>query len=340
MLCIGAGGIGCPALLYLAAAGVGKIGIIDHDSIDISNLNRQIIYTEQDCRKQKAEIAAQKILALNNNININIYTHPLTSENALNIIREYDVVIDGSDNYPTRYLANDAAFFAAKPVVSASVYQFTGQLAVFNYKKGPCYRCLYPEPPDNNLIPNCNDSGVLGAVTGIMGSVAVLETIKLLVDFQTELNSSLIIFEALSLVMKKYPMPKKNHCILCSGHTSFSDLPRYSQVQCAVKNSQNAISVNELVNKMQHEKILLIDVREKWEYAINSIPGSINIPLNKLSTITLNDFKNKPHDTIVLYCKSGIRSQSALNSLLNAGFNSVFNLEGGIENWLKTFSEI
>lgn len=339
VLCIGAGGIGSPAIYYLAAAGVGKIGIIDHDHVDMSNLNRQIIYAENDCKKRKAEIAAQKILEFNSHIQVIAYTEQLNHENAQKIVNDYDVIVDGSDNYETRYLVNDVAFFCGKPVISASIYQYTGQLAVFNYNNGPCYRCLYPEPPDKNLIPNCNDSGVLGAVTGIMGSMAAMETIKLLVPFQHYLKETLIIYNALSLDLKKYQITKKSQCILCAGRTLFDDVPRYHQTICASKNSQTVISVNELAAKMKQEKILLIDVRENWEHAINAIPGSINIPLSEIKTIQLNHFDKMQNDSIVLYCKSGQRSHTALNTLLNSGFTNIFNLEGGIDNWLKTFSE-
>lgn len=339
VLCIGAGGIGSPVVYYLAAAGVGKIGIIDHDRVDMSNLNRQIIYIEKDCGKLKAEIAARKISEFNSNIQVITYTEQLTCDNAQKLVNNYDVIVDGSDNYETRYLVNDAAFFAKKPVVSASIYQYTGQLAVFNYKDGPCYRCLYPEPPENNLIPNCNDSGVLGAVTGIIGSMAAMETIKLLIQFQDHLKNSLIIYDALSLEMKKYQIAKKSQCILCSGRTAFADLPRYQQIICAAKHSSSVISANVLAMKMKQEKILLIDVRESWEHAIKSIPGSINIPLSEIKPMQLSQFDKMKNDSIVLYCKSGQRSHMVMNTLLNSGFTNIFNLEGGIDNWLKTFAE-
>ena len=328
VLLIGAGGIGSPAAYYLAAAGVGSIGIIDDDLVDRSNLQRQILFTTEDIGKSKAEIAKLRISALNPNIHITAYAIRLTAQNAHHIIADYDLVLDGSDNYFTRYLVGDVTAELHKPLVSASIYQFSGQVAIFNVDKAPCYRCLYPEPPPEKLIPNCTDAGVLGVTAGIMGSLAANETIKLILAMDESLSGNLLTFDSLHSELKKYPIMQHPNCLICVNHQAFSSLPRYDKP--SVCKAVLEITPAQLKALMVDESVVLLDVRELWEREISQIQPSLHIPLGDITKTPLPFSTNQ---SIVVYCKVGVRSLHAAQILRQLGYANVSHLEGGIMAW-------
>ncbi len=335
VLCVGAGGIGSPALYYLAAAGIGKIGIIDGDVINTENLQRQILYAEKDCGKLKAHVAKEKLNAINSTVEIKIYPENISVSNALEIISQYDFVLDGSDNYPTRYLVNDAAYFAEKPLVSASVYQFNCQLSVFNYQHGACYRCLYPEAPEENLIPNCAESGILGATTGIIGSLAANEIIKLIIGLPPIYTGTLISLDTLSLSIKKLTFKKSKACVLCSGKINTLEA-LHKNISSAVCSSLPALEPEALKKLLadRSKNILLIDVRTPAEFQAMNLPGSINVPIEHMHEFPSLCKKYSPNMTVV-YCLKGMRSGNVLKALIDQGHKNVFSLKGGIENWLQ-----
>ncbi|MCD6048042.1 MAG: molybdopterin biosynthesis protein MoeB [Gammaproteobacteria bacterium] len=336
ILCIGAGGLGSPALYYLVAAGIGKVGIIDGDIISSDNLQRQILYTEEDCGELKVTIASKRLKEINTSVEIKTYPENLSLPNALELISQYDIVLDGSDNYPTRYLVNDATFLAKKPLISASVYQFTGQLSVFNYHNGPCYRCLYPEAPPENLIPNCAESGILGATTGIIGSLAATEAIKIIVGLTPIYSSTLISIDTLSLNIKKLDFKKRDNCVLCSGKiTSLDKIHEQTpSLTCTNLPSIEPHALKQLLEQ-KAKKILLVDVRSPTEFQAFNLPSSINIPIERASELPVLQKKLAPDLTIV-YCLKGIRSGDVLRELINHGAQNVFSLKGGLENWLQS----
>ena len=331
VLLIGAGGIGSPAAYYLAAAGVGNIGIIDHDLVDRSNLQRQILFTTEDIGKSKAEIAKLRISALNPNIHATAYPLHLTSQNAHRIIADYDVVLDGSDNYQTRYLVGDVTAELRKPLVSSSIYQFIGQLGVFNVGGGPCYRCLYPEPPPEKLIPNCAEAGVLGVTAGVMGSLAANEIIKLILGMGAPLSENLLMFDSLRGELKKYSIARHPECLICEKHQAFSSLPRYDEPStCKAVPEVTPIQLKAL---MGDESVVLLDVRELWEREISQIHPSLHIPLGDIVETHLPFSVNQ---SIVVYCKVGVRSLHAAKILRQLGYTNVSHLEGGIMAWSLT----
>lgn len=327
VLCIGAGGIGSPVLLYLAACGIGRIGIVDHDEVELSNLHRQILYQEKDCGLRKVTIAKERLQCLHSDIIVDTFPIYLNHDNALSIIEKYDVVIDGTDNFCTRYLVTDACFHLQKPVVTASIHEFTGQIALFNQNNGPCYRCLYSEPPPQKLVPNCNESGVLGVTVGLIGLIAAQEIVKLILSLDHSLSGKLAIVDALSLEIRKINIIKNKDCILCCSKTRFEELPQYN-----VKKGCPSMTPEQLKNHIETNTALhLIDVREEWEHKEGCIPNSIHIPLGDLP----NSIPDLPKDSMfVLYCKSGGRSQMAANIFQECGFTNVHNLEGGITEWM------
>ena len=342
VLCIGAGGLGSPAALYLAAAGVGTIGLVDFDRVDISNLQRQILYGTDDVGRQKLEAASERIHDTNPNVQVVLHACRFTSENAQDIIEPYDVVIDGSDNFPTRYLSNDVCVFARKPNIYGSVFRFEGQASVFApHLGGPCYRCLFPEPPPPGAAPSCAEAGVLGVLPGIIGLVQTTEAMKLIIGTGETLVGRLMHFDALKMKFREFKLRRDPECPVCGEHPTIFhpiDYERFCGAKTAgdVFESDGAVpsvSVQELKRKMDaREPLTLVDVRESWEYDIAQIAGSRLIPLGELE----ERLTELPREGIlVIQCHSGVRSEQGARLLQQAGFANVYNLEGGIEAWSR-----
>jgi sulfur-carrier protein adenylyltransferase/sulfurtransferase len=347
VLCIGAGGLGSPLLLYLAAAGVGTIGIVDDDRVELSNLHRQVLYSTEDLGKKKAVAAKARIVALNPNIHINIHDIRLTKKNALELIQQYDMVADGTDNFATRYLINDACFHLKKPNVFASIFQFAGQCSVFTMDGGPCYRCLYESPSATGLIPNCAEAGVLGVLPGLLGTIQATEILKLILKIGQPLYGRLLTIDALTMRMREFSLPVNPACKLCAHHQAFETLTESELQSCTnppgvipseardlMNNTYDALSitVQELRDlQQQNADFTLLDVREPFEYEQCNLNGLL-IPLGELSERLDELDKSK---LIVVHCKAGPRSQQAVLLLQGAGFNKVKYLVGGILAWTR-----
>ena len=327
VLCVGAGGLGSPALMYLAAAGVGTLGIVEFDTVDESNLQRQIIHGQSDIGKSKAESAKASIAEINPYVNVNIHNVRLDVDNVMEIFAQYDLIVDGTDNFATRYLVNDAAVLLKKPYVWGSIYRFDGQASVFWAEQGPCYRCLYPEPPPPGMVPSCAEGGVLGVLCASIGSIQTTEAIKLLMGIGEPLIGQLIVYDALEMSYRKVKVRKDPNCPICSDKPTQTELlPDYESF-CGMLSqdateavSGSTISVTELKSKMEAgDKFVLIDVREPGEFEIVRIPGSILIP--KQEFINGSALEKMPQDVpIILHCKSGVRSAECLAVLKQAGF--------------------
>jgi adenylyltransferase/sulfurtransferase len=338
VLVVGAGGLGAPVLQYLAAAGVGTIGIVDFDVVDDSNLQRQILYGKSDVGRPKLQAAAERLRDMNPNVNVVPYETHLDSSNALEIFREYDVVADGTDNCPTRYLVNDACVLTGKPNVYASIFRFEGQASVFWAEKGPCYRCLYTEPPPPGLVPSCAEGGVLGILPGLLGVIQATETIKLILETGEPLIGRLLLVDALSMGFRELKLRKNPDCVVCGPNPTVTKLIDYQQFcgipQEAARNSATGIpeiSVQELkAMRDRGDDFVLVDVREPHEFAICSLPDSVKIPLG---TLPQNLNRLSTADEIVVHCKMGGRSAKAVKLLQEAGFRKVRNLAGGIDRW-------
>jgi adenylyltransferase/sulfurtransferase len=339
VLCIGAGGLGSPATLYLAAAGVGTLGIVDFDVVDMSNLQRQVIHTTADVGRPKLESARDHLHAINPNVQIETYETALSSANALDLFKDYDVILDGTDNFPTRYLVNDACVLLGKPNAYGSIFRFEGQASIFGAKDGPCYRCLYPEPPPPGLVPSCAEGGVLGVLPGIIGTIQANETIKLILGAGEALIGRFLIFDALRMKFRELKLRKDPDCPVCGTHPTVTKLIDYEQF-CGVVPQQHAasdvvtdeISARELKERLDRgEPIVVVDVREPQEYQINRIPGSTLIPLGELPQ---RYEELDPDAAIVCQCKSGLRSAKATAFLRGIGFKNVRNLAGGILGWI------
>jgi sulfur-carrier protein adenylyltransferase/sulfurtransferase len=342
VLLVGAGGLGAPLGLYLAAAGVGRIGIVDFDVVDFTNLQRQVIHATPDVGKKKLDSAAAKMQAINPALRIDKFEVALSSENALDILKDYDLVVDGTDNFPTRYLVNDACVLLGKPNVYGSIFRFEGQATVFAYEGGPCYRCLYPEPPPPGLVPSCAEGGVLGILPGTIGLIQATETVKLILGIGTPLVGRLLLYDALGMKFRELKLRKNPECPVCGDHPTLTKLIDYHQFcgvpqptqQAAVqetKVNEGEIDVLELKQKLDRgDKFTLIDVREPHEYKICNIPGSKLIPLGEFPQ-HLGEFS--PEDDIVIHCKSGMRSGKACAILRQNGFTHVRNVVGGILAW-------
>ena len=330
VLVIGAGGLGCPALQYLCAAGVGTIGIVDDDVVDISNLQRQILYSDQDIGESKAETAAQKLRTQNPLISINTHSLRLTSNNALEIISNYDLVVDGSDNFPTRYLVNDACVMLKKPFVMGSIFKFEAQISVFNYQSGPTYRCIYPNPPNSSDVPNCSQVGVLGVLPGIVGSYQANEAIKMLTGIGKPLSGALMVLNILTMESNKLVVS------LNPDNLEIDELIDY-EAFCNTNNNKSGsmelkeITATELKAMLDNnEDIQIIDVRELHEYDICNMGGEL-IPLG---TISENADKISKEKTVVVHCHHGMRSARAIMDLMqNEGYSNLLNLKGGIHAW-------
>ena len=337
VLVVGSGGLGSPLLLYLAAAGIGTIGIVDFDIVDESNLQRQVLFDGRDIGQSKAKLAAEKIKLLNPHIKVIAYNEQLTSANALDIIKDYDIVADGTDNFPTRYLINDACVLSSKPYVYGSVFQFEGQVSLFNYKNendeyGPNYRDLYPSPPPPELIPDCASGGVLGVLPGIIGSMQALEVIKVLTGIGEKLSGKFLVFDALSLSWKNFSIKRDPANPLNGDNPSIKSLIDY-EAFCNVNRQENIkeISTEEFYNLQEAgEDFQLIDVREPDEYAAFNIGGEL-VPLK---TVLENREKIKIDKKVIFFCQSGNRSKQAISLLQEkSGFQNLYNLTGGLAEW-------
>jgi len=340
VLCIGAGGLGSPLALYLGAAGVGTLGIVDFDVVDYTNLQRQIIHTTSDVGRKKLDSAAEKLKAINPFLNIRPFETKLTSENALEIFGEFDIIADGTDNFPTRYLVNDACVLSGKPNVYGSIFRFEGQASVFATEEGPCYRCLYPEPPPPGLVPSCAEGGVLGILPGLVGVIQATEVIKLILGKGEPLIGRLLLIDALGMKFRELKLRKNPECPACGVHRSITKLIDYNEF-CGIRGEETVqekrvdtgipeMQVEELKRRLDAgEELFVLDVREPHEYQICNISGYL---------IPLGDLPKRVHELdssreIVAHCRSGVRSAKAVAFLQQAGFKKVHNLAGGILAW-------
>src|SRR5213079_3424413 len=333
VLCIGAGGLGSPAALYLAAAGVGTIGIVDFDDVDLSNLQRQILHGTKDIGRAKLESAQDRLRDINPEVEIELHQCRFSSENASQIVSKYDIVVDGSDNFPTRYLSNDVCVFAHKPNVYGSVFRFEGQTTVFApHLGGPCYRCLFPEPPPPDSVPNCAQAGVLGVLPGIIGMLQAIEAIKMIVGVGESLVGRLLHFDALKAKFRELNLRRDPECPVCGENPTIFSPIDYEQF-CGARDEEAIpkMSANELKQKMDaREPFELIDVRETFEYEIARIDGARLIPLGEIAERADELPRDRP---IVVHCHSGRRSAEAVRLLQQRGFGNIYNLEGGIDAW-------
>jgi len=336
-LIVGAGGLGSPAALYLAAAGVGRIGLVDFDRVDISNLHRQVLYETADAGRSKLDVAASRLRASNNEISIEPHEVELSSDNALPIFQSYDVVLDGSDNFATRYLVNDACVILGKPDIYGSVFRFDGQASVFATADGPCYRCLYPEPPPPELIPSCAEGGVLGVLPGVIGMIQATEALKLLTGTGAPLIGRLLLYDALGMEFRTIRVGKNEDCSVCGKHPTIRELIDYKQfcegARSPVMEETLEITPTELRDRMSRNDVLtVVDVREPQEWNMGRIEGARHIPLGQL--IAQHDTLDRNQE-IILYCRSGARSGRALLMLQQAGFKKLKNMVGGILRWSR-----
>lgn len=341
VLCVGAGGLGSPATLYLAAAGVGRIGIVDSDVVELSNLQRQILHGQSTLGMSKLDSGEARLVDINPHVQVEKHACNFTAENALEIAKDYDVVIDGTDNFPTRYLSNDVSFFLKKPNIYASIFRFEGQLSVFApHLGGPCYRCMLPQPPDPGSVPSCAEAGVLGVLPGIMGSLQAMEAIKILLAVGTPPLGKLLHYDALQTTFREFKLRRDPECPLCGENPTISQLMNYDQF-CGIPCRDDAsddfeISVVELKDKLAHNfSCTLLDVRETWEHDVANIKEARLIPLGEFPTIVPElEAMGRNHEILIL-CKSGVRSARACELLINDGFTNVRNVAGGIDAWLK-----
>ncbi|GAB3907382.1 adenylyltransferase/sulfurtransferase MoeZ [Microbispora bryophytorum] len=342
VLCVGAGGLGSPALLYLAAAGVGTLGIVDFDVVDESNLQRQVIHGQSDVGRLKAESAAASVREINPLVNVIIHNVALTTDNVMDIFSGYDLIVDGTDNFATRYMVNDAAVLLGKPYVWGSIYRFDGQASVFWAEHGPCYRCLYPEPPPPGMVPSCAEGGVLGVLCASIGSIQVNEAIKVITGIGEPLVGRLMIYDALEMKYRDVKVRKDPECPLCGKNPSITELIDY-EAFCGTLSDEaqqaaagSTITAAELeAMRERGEDIMIIDVREPNEYEIVNIPGAVLIPKGEF--LNGSALETLPQDKkIVLHCKSGARSAEVLAVLKNAGFSDAVHVGGGVLSWIKT----
>ncbi len=337
VLTIGAGGLGAPLAMYLAAAGVGTLGIVDFDVVDESNLQRQIIHGTSDIGRPKMESAHDRINDINPNVHVEAYEEALSSENALEIFKDFDVIVDGTDNFPTRYLVNDACVLTGKPNVYGSIFRFEGQASVFWAKEGPCYRCLYPEPPPPGLVPSCAEGGVLGILPGAIGTIQATETVKLILGIGEPLIGRLLLYDALGMSFREMKLRKDPNCPVCGENPSVTELIDYQEF-CGIPqaNAQATadevpeITVQELKKRLDNgENLSVLDVREPHEYEVANI-GARLIPLNELPERLAELDRDVP---LAVHCKTGGRSARAVKLLQETGFQNAFNVEGGITAW-------
>jgi sulfur-carrier protein adenylyltransferase/sulfurtransferase len=348
VLCIGAGGLGSPAAMYLAAAGVGRIGVVDFDVVDYSNLQRQIIHGTSSVGRSKLASAKDRLHDINPHIQIDTYEASLSSDNALELFEPYDVILDGTDNFPTRYLTNDACVLLGKPNAYGSIFRFEGQASVFATKDGPCYRCLYPEPPPPGLVPSCAEGGVLGVLPGVIGVIQATEALKLITGIGEPLVGRFLIYDALRMRFRELKLRKDPDCPVCGTNPTVKNLIDYEEfcglrpsveaeaaaaaVSAGAAASQTEITAVELKQRLDRgDQLTILDVREPNEYQINRIAGSQLIPLGE---IPRRYAELDPEDEIIVQCKSGGRSAKAADYLRTVGFKRVLNLKGGILDWI------
>jgi len=343
VLCIGTGGLGSPLSLYLAAAGVGTLGLIDFDVVDLSNLQRQVVHGEANLDKLKVDSAKERLADINSSIDIKTYNTPLSSENAMEIFKDYDIIVDGTDNFPTRYLANDACVLLGKPYIYGCILRFDGQASVFDAKEGPCYRCLYPEPPPPGLVPSCAEGGVLGVLPGLVGLIQATETLKIILGKGDTLVGRLLLFDALGMKFKEMKLRKDKDCPICGDNPTISELIDYQEF-CGIPaaseeedsaDSELEVDVQVVKDMMSNDKpFKLIDVREPSEYDICKIEGATLIPLGQIqekNPANLNGFGKD--EEIVLHCKAGVRSMKALKAMQEMGYTNLKSMRGGIDEW-------
>ncbi len=339
VLLVGAGGLGSPAALYLAAAGVGRLGIVDHDEVDASNLHRQILHGTSDVGRSKLDSAVDRLREVNPHVVVEPHRTRLSSEDALDVLAPYDVVVDGSDNFPTRYLVNDACVLLGKPNVYGSIHRFDGQLSVFAVEGGPCYRCLFREPPPPGMVPSCAEAGVLGVLPGIIGSLQAMEAIKLILGIGEPLVGRLVIFDALEMSWREVRVPRNPDCPVCGEHPTQTGLIDYERF-CGVaplgeegRSSVPELGARDLAERLaEDDPPLLVDVREPWEWSAGNLAdrGAVHVPLGELA----HRLEELPRDRqLVVYCRAGGRSEQAARALLEAGFPRVANLRGGAVAW-------
>ena len=338
VLCIGAGGLGSPIAMYLAAAGIGKIGIVDFDTVDYSNLQRQLLHTDADVGRPKAQSAKETISGLNPNCEVVLYNTRISSENALEIIRPFDIVVDGTDNFPTRYLTNDACVLLKKPNVYGSIFRFDGQASVFApHLGGPCYRCLYPEPPPPGMVPSCAEGGVLGVLPGIIGCIQATEILKLVLGKGASLIGRLLLFNALEMKFRELKLRRDPQCPICGEHPTIKELIDYETFCGIVPEPENTgnpdeVTVQDMKQALDNPAlgIKVVDVREPDEYEIAKVAG---VPLLPLSQLNSRFTELDPNQQYYLHCKAGVRSLKALNFLRQQGFKYVKSVKGGITAW-------
>ncbi|MEZ4702273.1 MAG: molybdopterin-synthase adenylyltransferase MoeB [Rhodothermales bacterium] len=336
VLLVGAGGLGAPLALYLAAAGVGRIGLVDFDTVDATNLQRQVLYGQQDVGRRKLDAAAERLADLNPHIRIERHPVHLTSENALDLIRRYDVVADGTDNFPTRYLVNDACVLTGTPNAYGSIFRFEGQVSVFAAEGGPCYRCIFPEPPPPGLVPSCAEGGVLGVLPGMVGTMQANEVIKLILGIGEPLIGRLMLVDALSMKVREWKVRRDPECPVCGDHPTQTTLIDYDAF-CGIPpaGAVAEITVQELHARRQDgEAPFLLDVRNPAEAEAASMGADLLIPLGELA-MRLEELEAYRHQAVVIHCRSGARSAQAAQLLVDAGFTRVSNLKGGIIAWSK-----
>ncbi len=341
VLLVGSGGLGSPIALYLAAAGVGRIGIIDYDVVDASNLQRQIIHDTQRIGMLKVESARSRLLALNPFVQVDAYNEVFTSQNAERIAAEYDILVDGSDNFPTRYLLNDLGVLSGKPFVYGSIFRFEGQVSVFDARKGPCYRCLFPEPPPPDTVPSCADAGVFGVLPGTIGSIQATEVIKLILGIGEPLIGKLLLYDALDMSMQVIHLRKNPQCKVCGESPEITRLIDY-EAFCGVPTGapqenglegEKVIEPLELKERLKRgDELILIDVRDPVEQQVSALPGALVIPLERLGQ-RMKELD--PEREYVLFCRTGVRSARGVRQMSAAGFRKVKNLRGGLNAWAE-----
>ena len=338
VLVVGAGGLGSPVAMYLAAAGIGRLGIVDFDVVDFTNLQRQVIHGTDDVGRSKLESAAETVRAINPEVEVVLHEVLLSSENALGILKEYDIVVDGTDNFPTRFLVNDACVILGKPNVYGSIFRFDGQATIFAHPDGPCYRCLYPEPPPPGTVPSCAEGGVLGILPGMIGMIQATETVKLILGVGETLVGRLLLYDALNMRIREVKIKRDPSCPVCGDNPTVTELidyyefcgvPGHGSNQVGFDDEISAVEVKALMDRS--ERFVLIDVREPHEHEINRIPGARLIPLRDLPA-RVNELDTA--DEIVVHCLTGGRSAEACDFLRTSGFGKVKNLRGGIRAWI------
>ncbi len=341
VLCVGTGGLGSPISLYLSAAGVGTLGLVDFDVVEDSNLQRQIAHSTADIGRPKVESARDTLIGINPHLQVNLHGEGIRRDNVREIVSQYDMVVDGTDNFPTRYLVNDACILEDKPLIYASIFQFEGQATVFNYKQGPCYRCLYPEPPPPGLVPSCAEGGVLGVLPGVIGVIQATEAVKIILDQGDTLSGRLLLYDAMDMRFREVRLRRDPSCPACGDHPCIGDVTEYEQfcglpptetVELEEQSGDDEITPTALsAMKTANPDLFVLDVRESYEIAICAIEGSVKIPLGQIA----ERYLEVPQDQdVVVHCKSGFRSAQAVEFLQSRGYNRVKNLNGGILRWI------